>query len=175
MVLTTLVALLPHCAPAVDQSTALRLIAAESSGRQFAININGNFRLSRQPANYAEFRDVVLALDAGGYNFDFGFAQNNNREVKRRGYAVAEFVDPCSNLQFMQEVLVDCFKGTSPRHDSQSRIAYALSCYNTGKYGPGFTNGYVSRVWSSSTAKASNAWAYIPSEKVPHQLKEKPL
>ncbi|BDT74077.1 type IV secretion system protein virB1 (plasmid) [Comamonadaceae bacterium OS-4] len=172
MVLTTLLALLPHCAPAVDQSTALRLIAAESSGRQFAININGAFRLSRQPANYTEFREIVLALDAGGYNFDFGFAQSNNREMKRRGYKVEEFVDPCSNLQFMQEVLVGCFNGTSPKADPQDRIAFALSCYNTGRYGPGFTNGYVSRVWKASTTNASAALAYIPVEKIPHQLRE---
>lgn len=175
MVLTTLVALLPHCSPAVDQSTALRLIAAESGGRQFAININGSFRLSRQPANYAEFRDVVLALDSGGYNFDFGFAQSNNREIKRRGYAVDQFVDPCSNLQFMQKVLVDCFNGTSSKDNGQSRIAFTLSCYNTGRYGPGFTNGYVNRVWKSKTTNASAALAYIPREKIPHQLKEKPL
>ncbi|MDT8992865.1 transglycosylase SLT domain-containing protein [Curvibacter sp. APW13] len=175
MVLTTLVALLPHCAPAVDQSTALRLIAAESGGRQFAININGNFRLSRQPANYDEFRDVVLALDASGYNFDFGFTQANNREIRRRGFGVDQFVDPCSNLQFMEKVLVDCFNGTSPKQDSQSRIAYTLSCYNTGRYGPGFTNGYVSRVWKSTTTKAGSARAYIPYEKIPHQLKENPL
>lgn len=116
-----------------------------------------------------------MALDIGGYNFDFGFAQTNNREIKRRGYTVDQYVDPCSNLQFMQSVLVDCFNGTSPSANSQSRIAYALSCYNTGRYGPGFTNGYVARVWRSTPTKASSAVAFIPPEKVPTQLKEKQL
>lgn len=175
MVLTTLVALLPICAPAVDGSTALRLIEAESRGNQFAININGPFRLSRQPKTYAEFQEIVHALDTAGHNFDFGFGQSNNREIKRRGYTVQQFVDPCSNLQFMQEVLVGCFKSAPSKSGEQARIANALSCYNTGKYGPGFTNGYVGRVWRSTPKSAIAAIAYIPMEKVPPQLKERPL
>lgn len=172
MVFTSLVALLPVCAPAIEQSTALRVIAAESGARQFAININGGMRLSRQPSNYLEFREVVMALELGGYNFDFGFAQANNREIKRRGHSVDQFVDPCNNLRFMQTVLVDCFKGAAVA-DEQKRIASALSCYNTGRYGHGFTNGYVRRVWQVSTAQAKHAIAHVPQDKLPHQLKEK--
>lgn len=175
MVLTTLVALLPYCAPAIDGTTALRLIQAESAGSQFAININGPFRLSRKAANYHEFRKLVLELDAAGYNFDFGFAQANNRELKRRGYAVEEYIDPCSNLKFMQEVLSGCFQDAPAGNGVQHRIAYALSCYNTGRYGPGFANGYVRRVWRAVPVSASVAYAVIPAEKLPYQLKETPL
>ena len=121
MLVTSLVALLPFCAPSIDPSTALRLIQAESAGQQFAININGPFRLSRQARTYAEFEQLVLALDAGGHNFDFGFVQANNREVRRRGYAVSAKIDPCSNLGFLQEVLAACFQA-APRSADAQRI-----------------------------------------------------
>ena len=173
MVVTTLVALLQICAPAISTDTALRLIQAESGGRQFAININGPFALSSQPRNYAEFVAVVNALDTAGYNFDFGFAQANNREVKRRGYRIADKVDPCGNLGFLQEVLAGCYRSAPAGNDAQKRLGDALSCYNTGRYGPGYTNGYVNRVWQSSPTTASTAVAVIPLDKVPPQLMEK--
>lgn len=172
LVVTSLVALLPLCAPAIDPSTALRLIEAESAGRQFAININGSYRLSRQPRNYAEFEAVVRALDAAGHNFDFGFAQANNREVKRRGYAVADKTDPCANLGFMQEVLSGCFEAAPRGTDLQRRIGDALSCYNTGRFGPGYRNGYVHRVWNAVPRTALNAPAVMSLHKAPTQLKE---
>lgn len=67
MVLTTLLALSPHCAPAVDQSTALRLIAAERSGRQLAININGAFGLSHSTAESKSICAVVVASTKGDH------------------------------------------------------------------------------------------------------------
>ncbi len=173
MLVTSLVALLPFCAPSIDPSTALRLIHAESAGEQFAININGPFRLSRQARTYAEFEQLVLALDAGGHNFDFGFAQANNREVRRRGYAVSAKIDPCSNLGFLQEVLAACFQAAPRSADAQRRLGDALSCYNTGKYGPGYANGYVRRVWYATPSSAKAAMAVVPTDKVPPQLLEK--
>lgn len=69
MVLTTLLALLPHCAPAADQSTALRLIAAESIGIRFAININGAFGLSQSTAEYICIHIFVVASSKGDHQF----------------------------------------------------------------------------------------------------------
>lgn len=176
MVVISLATLLTACAPAVDPGTGMRLIAAESAGRQFAININGQFRLSRQPISYDEFKEVVYQLDVKGYNFDFGFAQANNREIKRRGYAVNDYIDACSNLRFMQEVLSNCYTSAPGRPgEEQMRIGQALSCYNTGRYGAGFANGYVARVYRASPLQAQNARAYILREHLPHQLKEQPL
>ena len=174
MVLISLVALLPHCAPTIDPDTALRLIQAESGARQFAININGPFRLSRQPASYHEFLQVVQTLDAGGYNFDFGFAQANNREVKRRGHTVSDVAQPCNNLRFMQQVLGDCYRQVPATFNNpQDRLANALSCYKTGRYGPGFRNGYVYRVWRANPSKAQQATVQVPPAHLPSQLKEK--
>lgn len=172
MLVTSLLALLPLCAPSIDPNTALRLIQAESAGQQFAININGPYRLSRQPRTYPEFEQLVLELDAKGYNFDFGYAQANNREVRRRGYTVAQKVDPCSNLNFMQEVLAACFEAAPRTSDVQRRLGDALSCYNTGKYGPGYANGYVRRVWHAPTRASAAAVAVVPLNKLPPQLKE---
>lgn len=173
MLVTSLVALLPLCAPSIDPSTALRLIQAESAGRQFAININGPYRLSRQARTYAEFERAVLALDAGGHNFDFGFAQANNREVRRRGYSVSAKIDPCANLGFLQEVLAACFQAAPRTTDAQRRLGDALSCYNTGRFGAGYANGYVSRVWHATPRTAAAAMAVIPMGKVPPQLLER--
>lgn len=173
VLVTSLVALLPLCAPAIDPSTALRLIEAESAGRQFAININGAYRLSRQPRSYAEFESVVRALDAAGHNFDYGFAQANNREVKRRGYAVLDKADPCANLGFMQEVLSGCFDAAPRGTNMQRRIGDALSCYNTGRFASGYHNGYVHRVWHAIPRSTLTASAVMPLHKAPAQLKEK--
>lgn len=173
MVVISLATLLTVCAPAVDPGTGMRLIAAESAGNQFAIGINGPFRLNRQPVTYAEFAEVVTQLDAKGYNFDFGYAQANNKEIRRRGGEVRDYIDACSNLRFMQDVLTGCYASAPGKNDqSQLRLAQALSCYNTGRYGAGFANGYVARVYRASPMQASNAQALIFKEHLPAQLKD---
>ncbi len=173
MVVISLATLLSVCAPAVDPGTAMRLIATESSAKQFAIQINGPFRLNRQPNSYSEFEEVVSQLDAKGYNFDFGYVQANNKEIKRRGYGVRNFIDACSNLRFMQEVLAGCYASAPGKAgEAQVKLAQALSCYNTGRYGAGFANGYVARVYRASPQQAQNARVSIFREHLPTQLKD---
>ena len=173
MVVISLASLLTVCAPAVDPGTAMRLIATESSANQFAIQINGPFRLNRQPISYAEFAEVVAQLDAKGYNFDFGYSQANNKEIKRRGGEVRGYIDACSNLRFMQDVLSGCYASAPGSNgETQLKLAQALSCYNTGRYGAGFANGYVARVYRASPMQAFNAQALIFKEHLPAKLKD---
>lgn len=63
MVLTTQLALLPHCAP------TLRMIAAECSCRLFAININDAFGLSYSTAENQSIGVVVVASSKGDHQY----------------------------------------------------------------------------------------------------------
>ena len=74
---------------------------------------------------------------------------------------------------FLQDVLAACFQAAPRSADAQRRLGDALSCYNTGKYGPGYANGYVRRVWYATPSSAKAAMAVVPTDKVPPQLLEK--
>src|SRR5699024_1664981 len=55
--------------------------------------------------------------------------------------------DPCTNLKAAQTVLSECYGRALKRYsDPQQAVRAALSCYNTGNFDRGFSNGYVGKV-----------------------------
>lgn len=142
------IALAQQCAPSVDPMTMAYIVAHESSNRQFAVNVNyGGPQLSRQPTSHAEALSVIADLEREGYNYDLGFAQINSANFEWLGVNSEDLLDPCRNLKASERVIHDCYRrAISLTNDSQEALRMALSCYNTGSFERGFTNGYVNRV-----------------------------
>lgn len=144
-------ALAQTCAPQVAPATIAALTRHESRHNPFAININGPYRLQRQPRTLAEALDAAARIEKLGASFDVGLGQINSKNLNRLGYTVAEALDPCTNLRLASIVLTDCYLRGRSRLDGQARLQAALSCYNTGNPNAGFRNGYVASVYRSAT------------------------
>ena len=145
------------CVPDVAPSTMAAVVRHESDASVYAININGAVKLSRQPMNLAEAVDIAQRLQAKGLNFDAGLGQLNSENVVKFGASWQQVFDACVNLQLSARVLKGCYVGaTAPGRDARRTLDMALSCYNTGNYSSGFTNGYVAGVYSAAARNRVN-------------------
>jgi len=142
-----IVALAQECYPNVSLVTMGSIVAHESTNRRFAINVNGNYRLPRQPANADEAGATIDWLQAHNMNFDVGYGQVNSANFASLGVTGRDLLDPCTNLKAAATVLTGCYARAVKDHgEGQTALLHALSCYNTGSQTRGFTNGYVKAV-----------------------------
>lgn len=138
--------LLATCAPQVHPTTAGALIEVESQRNPNAIGVVGG-ALTRQPKTRSQALATARALQAQGWDFSVGLAQINQRNFARLGLTLESAFDPCTNLNAMQVVLVECFDRTATAAPSNSRrVRDALSCYYSGNLSTGWRHGYVRKV-----------------------------
>lgn len=147
-----ILALAAACAPGVAPQTVEAVTRHESGHNPFAININGPYRLVRQPKNLPEALDTLKRVAALGYTFDVGLGQINSRNLERFGFSAEQALEPCTNLRLLQKVLVSCYASASG--GPQERLGAALSCYNTGNKRSGYRNGYVARVYRAAISRS---------------------
>lgn len=142
------------CAPDIHPITLSAIVKHESAYNQYAIGINRGTRLSSQPTNRAKAIETVRDLIRRGIDFDAGLGQINVRNWKWLGLTPETVFDPCTNLKAAQAVLRDCYvRATDQYAPGQPALMAALSCYNTGNFRNGFTNGYVNKVLASAGVK----------------------
>lgn len=136
-----------RCAPDVSPVTMGSIVAHESKNNPIAINVNGNYRLSSQPASVADALETIASLEASGANFDVGYGQVNSANFSSLGLKGADLLDPCVNLRASAAILSDCYsRAVQIYGEGQTALVHALSCYNTGSQSRGIANGYVSKV-----------------------------
>lgn len=149
-----LVTLIAMCATGVPATTLAAIVAHESGGNQYAINLNSRtHRLSHTPRTAQEAIATLKLLEKRQLGtYDIGLAQINSIHLRRFELNSADLLDPCTNLRASAQVLGECYERTEGRtKNKQLRLAHALSCYNTGSMTRGFRNGYVSAVYRHAT------------------------
>ena len=122
------------CAPSVDPGTVLAITQRESARNPFEIGTGKAATLSSRPQTKAHALHVAQELDKANLDFDVGLAQINRRNLRKFGYSVEQALDPCTNLQLMQRVLIDGYQMAIRQGraaGAQASLA-ALSVYNTG-------------------------------------------
>lgn len=160
-----------QCAPNVDPLTMAYIVAHESGNRQFAINVNhGGPQLPRQPLSREEALSAIERLEAEGHNYDLGYAQINSANFEWLGVTAEDMLDPCRNLSASEHVISDCYgRAKSLTNESQDALRKALSCYNTGSFERGFSNGYVNRVESVAAQDSRVPRLVVAGEGQPSQ------
>ena len=150
-----------QCAPEVHVTTLSSIVRHESSANPYAIGVNGNVSLPRQPRSKIEAIATAEWLKKNGHDFDAGLGQINVRNLGHLGMSIPDLFDPCANLRGAATVLTDCYKRALVRYEQgQPALQAALSCYNTGNFFSGFSSGYVMKV-------AKNATLQVPVLTVP--------
>lgn len=153
----TFVALAAACAPNIHPQTLHSVIKQESDYNVFAIGINKAARLKSQPKTRDEAVAVAKRLMSHNVNFDAGLAQININNLNWLSMSVDDLFDPCKNLKASSLVLSACYQRASLQYGKgQQALRAALSCYNTGNFDRGFTNGYVRNV-------VAQAQSYVPA------------
>jgi len=179
--LAELAALALACAPDIHPVTLHAVVKHESRAQQYAIGVNRKgHSLKRQPRNLEEASTAAQTLIDQGIDFDAGLGQINVRNWAWLKLDATTVFDPCRNLAAAQTVLADCYARALPTHkDPQQALRAALSCYNTGNFSRGFSNGYVGEVLTqagikvpalvpladATTSSATTATPTQPSEK----------
>ncbi|TFL14437.1 hypothetical protein CSC67_07880 [Pusillimonas caeni] len=134
------------CAPEVHTTTMVAIVRHESAFNPLAIGVNEKPHRSIKSKTREEAVQTVKKLLEQGKNFDAGYGQINSANWEWLGITPENVFDPCTNLQAAQRVLVNCYNGASKKLAAEKALYAALSCYNTGNYQNGFTNGYVDKV-----------------------------
>jgi len=127
------------------------IIAVESKGDPYALNVNGDVELVRAPGDYEQAVAMARWLERHGYSFDAGLAQVNSTNFAWLGLTVESVFEPCTNLRAAARVLEECQERATVRFGPGRRaLAAAVSCYNTGDFARGVLNGYVGAVLASA-------------------------
>lgn len=136
---------LAACAPNVSPVTLERVIARESGGQPYAVNVNGlPARLQPHPASASEAVSVARVFIARGFRVDLGLMQITDRNLPGLGYSLEQIFDPCTNIQAGGAILTAGYITASRQlGEGQPALKVALSIYNTGTTWRGFANGYV--------------------------------
>ncbi len=149
-----------ECAPLVSTQTMAAIVKTESQFKPFAININGDVVLERQPETKEEAVVTANWLIDNDYNIDMGLGQVNSKNLTWTKLSVADAFDPCKNLGASATILKSNYVSASKKMpDQQAALQAAISAYNTGSFTRGFANGYVQKV----VANATHATEKIPS------------
>jgi type IV secretion system protein VirB1 len=128
----------PHLA--TPAALMVHVAQVESHMNPFAIGVVGG-RLARQPDNLAEAIATARMLEANGYNFSVGIAQVNRSNFGQYGLdTYQKAFSICGNLLAGSRILAGCHASAHGAWDK------AFSCYNSGNYTTGFSNGYVQKI-----------------------------
>lgn len=140
-------AFVQQCAPDVPPITVNAIARTESSFNPWAIGVNSANRLKSQPTSYRQAAEISASLMGGGASFDLGLTQINSNNLGMLGLTAQQVLDPCTNLQAMQTIFLDCWnRAKKLESNSNKAVSMAFSCYNTGNFKDGFNNGYVIKV-----------------------------
>ncbi|MGH1453391.1 MAG: lytic transglycosylase domain-containing protein [Paracoccaceae bacterium] len=145
-----LMSLIIACVPGAPPATLYAVVQNESAGNANAININSKtYRLTRSPTTRAEALHILQELKQNRYgSYDVGLGQINSRTLARFGVSPEAALNPCINLKLSASVLADCYeRARQLGKTEQHQLSHALSCYNTGSFTRGFSNGYVASVY----------------------------
>ena len=156
-----ILALASQCAPTVAPETVLAIVQTESSGEQFALNVNGG----RQPARQTSAADAAATARryvGAGYSVDLGLGQINSRNMRWLGLTWENVFDPCTNVAALARVLTANYNAVKAGRDPQAALRVALSMYNTGSQTRGFRNGYVAKVVGNAGVADADI-SYAPS------------
>ena len=133
------------CAPRVAPGTLAAIAATESRFDPLAIYDNTTHSAwwpKRQTAAVA----LAHRLIGAGDSVDLGLMQINSANLAALHLTVQDAFDPCANLHAGAALLVKDYDGGRTQAEEQAALRTALSRYNSGTQGGGFTNGYVARV-----------------------------
>jgi len=151
------------CAPNVQPVLIENIIAHESEGIPFAVNVNGVKVGPDQPASFDEAIKLASHYISLGYSVDMGLGQINSKNLGWLGLSVEQVFDPCNNVSATETVFLEAYDRSRMIFSGDMAVAAALSAYNTGNFHDGFRNGYVASILEKFSPHKLNAPIFVQS------------
>jgi type IV secretion system protein VirB1 len=149
------IAQLSACARTVAPVTMRQVVMVESGGKPLALKVNGlAAALQPRPRTTAEAVAVAQYWTGHGDRVDLGLTQIDSENLPALHLTIDQVLgtDPvtvCANLRAGAAILTADYGRAVQRYQAgQPALAAALSAYNTGDFGRGFSNGYVGRYYA---------------------------
>ncbi|RWA57417.1 hypothetical protein AU476_40845 [Cupriavidus sp. UYMSc13B] len=102
---------------------------------------------SFNPSTLEEATIIARGLIQQGHWVGLGLTQLASRHLPKLGLSIEQALDPCTNLREGGRVLVNFYIDAMKKYQNPQDALYAaISAYNTGNFGAGFSNGYVQKV-----------------------------
>jgi len=150
--------LITKCAPTVHPETMAALVSGESRGHQYAIADAGPVNLpwaqrkhmvrSIFPKTHEEAVSTAQSLIASGHTVSLGFAQINDRNLRKLGISLNDIFTPCTNLAAGGRVLTEFYgRAVTKFGPGTQALRASLSAYNSGDWFRGEKDGYVDMVY----------------------------
>ncbi|MES2879184.1 MAG: lytic transglycosylase domain-containing protein [Pseudomonadota bacterium] len=150
--------LMARCAPTVHPETMAAVVSAESKGHQFAIADAGpvhlpwSVRKTMVRSFYPGTLDAAVAksqeLIKNGHTVSLGFAQVNDRNLRKLGVSLSEVFDPCTNIAAGGRILTGFYERAAAKFGPGTKaLRAAISAYNSGDWLRGEKDGYVDLVY----------------------------
>jgi type IV secretion system protein VirB1 len=166
-----------QCAADVQVGTMRRIVQVESSFNPNAIGVVGG-RLERQPRNRDEAIATAQWLERNDYNYSVGLAQVNKKNLAKYGLTLESGFDACLNLKVGAQILKECFvRARQARSGEQVALRDAFSCYYSGNFVAGYTDGYVLKVLGAASAEpagTTHASRHSTAESEPRPVQQAP-
>ncbi len=173
--MTGLSALIAACGIIAHADLLDAIVRVESGGNPIALAVNGAVELVRAPRDLDDAAAMARWLATHGYSFDAGLAQVNSANLARLGLDTSSVFEPCANLRAASRLLEECYERALQRWDDMERaMKAALSCYNTGHFTRGVSNGYVSSVRAAASSLAPHSLATDSAETKPARRRDAP-
>lgn len=167
-----ILALSAICAPYMAPTAVQQILKVESTANIYAIGINGKNKLPRQPNDLEEAIATFQYLHEKNIAFGAGAMQIDSQHHKRLGWTEKpeKAFDVCQNLGTGHNIFIECYNRAVktgykesvsnnqviPNNDLNSAYARALSCYNTGGFINGISNGYVQKALEGQYTRPSS-------------------
>jgi type IV secretion system protein VirB1 len=150
--------LMARCAPTVHTETMAAVVSAESRGHQFAIADAGPVKLpwsvrkTMVRSYYPGTLDAAVAkaqeLINNGHTVSLGFAQVNDRNLRKLGVPLRDVFDPCTNIAAGGRILTEFYERAAEKFGPGTKaLRAAISGYNSGDWLRGEKEGYVDLVY----------------------------
>lgn len=135
MMMTNTAQVVQACSGPVAPGLMALIVAHESGGHPWAINVN------RLANGSMVFRSRTAAVAAAthyirrGYKVDMGLAQVDSENLGRLGLSIRRAFNPCTNVKAGAAIFSGAWKGAQARGFSGgNQLMAALSAYNSGNY-----------------------------------------
>ncbi|CVI63708.1 type IV secretion system lytic transglycosylase VirB1 (plasmid) [Agrobacterium leguminum] len=134
-----------ECAPSVAPSTLAAIAKVESQFDPLSVHDNTTGETLHWRDQMGAAEGVKHRLQAG-HSVDVGLMQVNSKNFTMLGLTPYGAIRPCASLSAASRLLENGYKDGPTAREDQLALRRAISVYNTGNFGRGFTNGYVRKV-----------------------------
>lgn len=135
MMMTDAAQVVRACSGPVAPPLMALIVAHESGGHPWSINVNGRTGGSMVFQSKAAAIATATHYIRLGYKVDMGLAQVDSENLGLLGLNIRQAFNPCTNVKAGAAIFSSAWKGAQARGFSGgNRLMAALSAYNSGNY-----------------------------------------